>query len=144
MAGDIGYLNDDNYSLHPFWDWASDNFRQTLVIPGNHEFYKSGDVGTIQNGCIAEIRPNVKCYYNTIVTIDNWVTVDDGIDCLLQKFPVIYLPEPFRLDDAAGLLRVVPNAVFQFVFGDKGSRLERKDFYAINRLVFKEEIHGLQ
>lgn len=31
---------------------------------------KSGDVGTIQNGCIAEIRPNVKCYYNTVVTID--------------------------------------------------------------------------
>ena len=71
LAGDIGYLNDDNYSTHPFWDWASDNFRQTLVIPGNHEFYKSGDVGKIQNGCIAEIRPNVKCFYNTTVTIDD-------------------------------------------------------------------------
>ena len=71
LAGDIGYLDDDNYSVHPFWDWASDNFRQTLVIPGNHEFYKSGDVGTIQNGCIAEIRSNVKCYYNTAVTVDD-------------------------------------------------------------------------
>jgi len=71
LAGDIGYLDDDNYSVHPFWNWAADNFRQTLVIPGNHEFYKSGDVGTISNGCIAEIRPNVKCYYNTVVTIDD-------------------------------------------------------------------------
>ena len=71
LAGDIGYLNDDNYSVHPFWDWVSDNFRKTLVVPGNHEFYKSGDAGTIQNGCIAEIRPNVKCYYNTTVTIDD-------------------------------------------------------------------------
>src|SRR5215469_11076952 len=71
LAGDIGYLDDDNYSVHPFWDWASDNFRQTLVIPENHEFYKSGDIGTIQNGCIAEIRSNVKCYYNTVVTIDD-------------------------------------------------------------------------
>jgi hypothetical protein len=69
LAGDIGYLDDDSYSLHPFWDWASDNFQQTLVIPGNHEFYKNGDIGTIQNGCIAVIRPNVKCYYNTVVTI---------------------------------------------------------------------------
>ena len=70
LAGDIGYLDDDNYSTHSFWDWASDNFRQTLVIPGNHEFYNSRDVGTIQNGCIAEIRPNVKCYYNAVITID--------------------------------------------------------------------------
>jgi len=71
LAGDIGYLEDYSYSTHEFWDWASDNFRQTLIIPGNHEFYKSCDVGTIKNGCIAEIRPNVKCYYDTIVTIDD-------------------------------------------------------------------------
>ena len=71
LAGDIGYLNDDNYRTHPFWNFVSDHFRQTLVVPGNHEFYKSGDVGTIQNGCIAEIRPNVKCYYNSVVTIDD-------------------------------------------------------------------------
>jgi predicted phosphodiesterase len=71
LAGDIGYLDDDSYSSHPFWDWAADNFRQTLVIPGNHEFYKSGDVGTIQNGCIAEIRTNVTCHYNAVVTVDD-------------------------------------------------------------------------
>jgi hypothetical protein len=82
LAGDIGYLYDDNYSLHPFWDWASDHFRQTLVVPGNHEFYKSGDVGTIQNGCIAEIRSNVKCYYNTAVTVDDI----DFIMCTLWAF----------------------------------------------------------
>ena len=71
LAGDIGYLNDDNYNLHPFWDWVSENFRQTLVIPGNHEFYKSEDVGTLSSGCIASIRPNVNCYYNAVVTIDD-------------------------------------------------------------------------
>ena len=71
LAGDIGYLDDNSYTLHPFWDWASENFKQTLVIPGNHEFYKSGDVGTLQNGCIAVIRSNVKSYYNTVVAIDD-------------------------------------------------------------------------
>ena len=69
LAGDIGYLDDDSYHVHPIWDWISGNFRQTFIVPGNHEFYKSGDVGEIQNGCIAEIRSNIKCYYNTVVTI---------------------------------------------------------------------------
>lgn len=71
LAGDIGYLNDDNYTSHPFWDWVSENFRQTLVIPGNHEFYKGMDLGTLTSGCIAEIRPNIKCYYNFVVNIDD-------------------------------------------------------------------------
>lgn len=70
LAGDIGYLNDDNYLVHPFWDWVSDNFSLALVVPGNHEFYKGTDLGTIGSGCIAEIRPTVKCYYNTVVTVE--------------------------------------------------------------------------
>ena len=44
LAGDIGYIGDDNYSTHPFWSWASDHYRQVIVIPGNHEFYKLFDV----------------------------------------------------------------------------------------------------
>ena len=72
LAGDIDYLNDDLcYSQHPFWDYVSDNFRETLIVPGNHEFYKSGDVGTLQNGCITVVRPNVKCYNNAVVSIDD-------------------------------------------------------------------------
>jgi len=72
LAGDIDCLYDNQfYADRPFWDWASENFKQTLIVPGNHEFYRSGDVGTINNGCIAEIRPNVKAYYNAVVTIDD-------------------------------------------------------------------------
>lgn len=71
LAGDIGYLNDDNYTVHPFWDWASENFKQTLIIPGNHEFYKGKDLGALDAGCIAVIRHNIKCYYNAVITIDD-------------------------------------------------------------------------
>lgn len=39
LAGDIGYLGDQNYSRHPFWDWASENYEQVIVAMGNHEFY---------------------------------------------------------------------------------------------------------
>jgi len=38
LAGDIGYLDDHTYQTHPFWDDVSEKFRQTLVIPGNHEY----------------------------------------------------------------------------------------------------------
>lgn len=44
LAGDIGYLGDENYSRHPFWDWCADNYQQTVVIPGNHEFYEISGV----------------------------------------------------------------------------------------------------
>lgn len=32
LAGDIGYLGDDNYSKHPFWDWASENYIQLILV----------------------------------------------------------------------------------------------------------------
>lgn len=43
LAGDIGYLGDDNYSKHPFWDWASENYKEVHCCMGNHEFYKYYD-----------------------------------------------------------------------------------------------------
>jgi predicted phosphodiesterase len=72
LAGDIDYLYDNQfYAERPFWNWVSENFRETLIVPGNHEFYRSGDVGMLKNGCIGEIRPNVKIYNNAVVTIDD-------------------------------------------------------------------------
>ena len=39
LAGDIGYLGDANYRTHPFWDWASQNYKQVVVVSCNHELY---------------------------------------------------------------------------------------------------------
>ena len=69
LAGDIGYLGDDNYQTHPFWDWASENYQQVIVTLGNHEFYKFYDLSSMHDGLIGEIRPNVHYYYNSIVHI---------------------------------------------------------------------------
>ena len=44
LAGDTFYLR---YIIAPqkrFWNWASENFRQVLLVPGNHEFYSNSDV----------------------------------------------------------------------------------------------------
>lgn len=69
LAGDIGYLGDENYSKHPFWDWASENYQQVIVALGNHEFYKFYDVSTLKDGLCGEIRRNVHYYYNAVVRI---------------------------------------------------------------------------
>ncbi len=71
LAGDIGYLNDDNYSKHPFWDWASDNYKQVIVAVGNHELYKYYDLTKMPHGLACSIRDNVKCYYDAVVRIEN-------------------------------------------------------------------------
>lgn len=69
LAGDIGYLGDQNYSRHPFWDWASENFEQVIVAMGNHEFYKFFDISTLNDGYKLQIRYNVAAYYNAVIPI---------------------------------------------------------------------------
>jgi hypothetical protein len=82
LAGDIACLNDDNYRNHPFWDWVSDNFKQTIVAVGDHELYKYYDLAKMPQGLVYSIRKNVKCYYNDVVSIDN---VDFIISTLWAK-----------------------------------------------------------
>lgn len=69
LAGDIGYLGDQNYVNHPFLDWASNNFDQVIVSMGNHEFYKFFDLSTLHDGYKQVIRHNVVAYYNDVVTV---------------------------------------------------------------------------
>lgn len=92
LAGDIGYLNDDNYSKHPFWNWVSDNYQQVIVAVGNHELYKYYDLAKIPHGLVCDIRDNVKCYYNAVVQIEN---IDFIVSTLWAKIPLeeAYLTE---------------------------------------------------
>ncbi|MBR8714095.1 metallophosphoesterase [Porphyromonas levii] len=69
LAGDIGYIGDDKFSNHPFWDWASDNYEQVIVVPGNHEFYKGYDLDLMNRGWSRSIKSNVTCFYNAVVPI---------------------------------------------------------------------------
>ena len=59
-----GYIGDENYSRHPFWDWASGNYSRVIVVPGNHEFYKMFDIDKLYNGWSLKIRENITCHYN--------------------------------------------------------------------------------
>ena len=85
LAGDIGYLNTPSYSNHPFWDWASENYRQVLIVPGNHEFYQYYDLTSLGDGEICRIKENVRCYYNAVININ-------GVDIVLSTLWSRILP----------------------------------------------------
>lgn len=70
LAGDIGYLGDANYKTHPFWDWASANYKRVIVVPGNHELYKFFDINELQEAWTLDIRHNVRAYYNSVIALD--------------------------------------------------------------------------
>lgn len=71
LAGDIAYLGDDSYTNHPFWDWASENYKQVICCMGNHEFYRYYDIATLHDGFSLEVRYNIHTYYNTVVHLED-------------------------------------------------------------------------
>ena len=71
LAGDIGYLGDDSLTKHPFWDWASDNFREVIVIPGNHELYRNFDINSLTDGWELNLRSNARYVYNKVIHLDD-------------------------------------------------------------------------
>ena len=71
LAGDMFYLRDIIAPQKKFWNWASENFRQVLLVPGNHEFYSDGDITARGDSWHWMIRENVGYYYNKVVRIDD-------------------------------------------------------------------------
>ena len=71
LAGDIFYLRDKVAPLTKFWKWASENYRQVLIVPGNHEYYNCSDV--MERGLQWRwmLWENVGYYQNQVVRIDD-------------------------------------------------------------------------
>lgn len=85
LAGDIGYLGDANYKTHPFWDWASANYKRVIVVPGNHELYKFFDINELQEAWTLDISHNVRAYYNSVIALDE--ETDLIVSTLWAKIP---------------------------------------------------------
>ena len=64
LAGDVLYLGDRKMWKRPFWDWCAEHFRETFVVPGNHEFYGGFDIGRTMDDFEMEVRPNVRYLNN--------------------------------------------------------------------------------
>lgn len=81
LAGDIIYLEDRQMESNPFFDWCSDHFRETVIVPGNHEYY----MGMISRdkqrygipledtlaGYEHMVRPNVRYLNNRSILLDD-------------------------------------------------------------------------
>lgn len=63
LAGDIAYLGHPMLKKHPFFDWCANNYRQTLIVPGNHEYYNCYPLENTEKCWQKDIRDNV-CYIN--------------------------------------------------------------------------------
>lgn len=70
LAGDTFNIN--NVQRHnEFLQWASDNYRQVIIVPGNHEFYGGADVLNRGMNWEWKILPNVGIYQNKVLHIDD-------------------------------------------------------------------------
>lgn len=64
IAGDVGYLVDTTIPHLRFWKWASENYRQVLMVAGNHEYYNNGDIAAQGESWQKMFLPNVGYYHN--------------------------------------------------------------------------------
>ena len=71
LAGDVSYLGDRKMWKWPFWDWCAEHFRETFVVPGNHEFYGGFDIGRTLTDYIQDVRTNVHYLNNKSVVLED-------------------------------------------------------------------------
>ena len=71
LAGDVSYLGDRKMWKRPFWSWCADHFRETFVVPGNHEYYGGFDIGHTMADYDLEVRPNVHYMNNRSVILED-------------------------------------------------------------------------
>ena len=71
LAGDVSYLGDVQMMKRPFFDWCAEHFRETLIVPGNHEFYHGNDIAQTMVEYENEYRDNVRYLNNVSVVIDD-------------------------------------------------------------------------
>ena len=85
LAGDICNLKGAMLSCAEFLQWASVNYREVLVVPGNHEYFHDYDMLAHGDSWSMEILPNVHYHQNRVVRIDN---VDFVLSTMWSHIPV--------------------------------------------------------
>jgi predicted phosphohydrolase len=84
LAGDIILFGKNSLAQHPFFDWCADNFRETYIIPGNHEYYNGTELSDSLTDFEYFLRPNVRYLNNKSILTGQtelffttlWCTID--------------------------------------------------------------------
>ena len=71
LAGDISYLGDRKMIKRYFFDWCSAHYKETFIVPGNHEFYHGYDIAQTMENYECAYRQNVRYLNNTSVVIED-------------------------------------------------------------------------
>ena len=93
LAGDICNLMGATLPCNEFWEWASANYREVLIVPGNHEYYQNYDILADGDSWSHEILPNVHYHQNKVVRIDNvdfilstlWSRIDPEAESIIHR-----------------------------------------------------------
>lgn len=71
LAGDTIYLGSRMEDAGWFFDWCSENFHQTFLVPGNHEYYDGFPMEQTLDSFELKVRENVTYLNNRFVRIDD-------------------------------------------------------------------------
>ncbi len=119
LAGDIILLGEEALKQHPFFDWCSSNYRLTLIVPGNHEYYKGAPAldDTLRDYDLP-LRHNVHYCNNHSVTLGDtqiflttmWSRISpENIDCvqagMTDFYRIIYDGDLLLAQDCATVHR---------------------------------------
>ena len=71
LAGDITIFGDEALETHPFFEWCAQNYRETLLVPGNHEYYRGVEMRDTLTNFEKLLHPNVRYLNNRSIVIDD-------------------------------------------------------------------------
>lgn len=71
LAGDTIYLGEHMEDAGWFFDYCSQNFKQTYLVPGNHEYYGGFPIEQTLDAFELKVRNNVTYLNNKSVRIDD-------------------------------------------------------------------------
>ena len=71
LAGDVSYLGDRNMMKRRFFDWCAEHFRETFIVPGNHEFYHGYDIAQTMEEYEYSYRDKVRYLNNKSIVLED-------------------------------------------------------------------------
>lgn len=69
LAGDIDIISNGTVTRPEYFQYLSDNWKEVYIIPGNHEFYKKGNVATSFDLELT-IHSNVRYINHQVITTE--------------------------------------------------------------------------